>query len=210
MTVDVTVEAIGRSRVVAVVRAQSERDAVAAAAALEAGGVRAVEVALTTPGGIAAIRDIRADHPKMLVGAGTVLRADDVTAAAAAGASFVVSPGFALDVIEAAARAGVLAVPGVMTPTEILHAMPHAPLLKLFPAGVGGPSLLQALRGPFPEVLFMPTGGVGVQNLAGWFAAGAFAVAAGTDLCPPEALRRRDYAAITVRARAYTDAVGAT
>ena len=101
-----------------------------------------------------------------------------------------------------------LAIPGVLTPTEVLHVHAHAPLLKLFPAGLGGPALLRSLTGPFPGGRFMPTGGVVLGNVREWFEAGAFAVGAGTDLCPPDALRRGDQAMITDRARKYLAALG--
>ena len=208
MTPDAVLEAIAASRIVAVVRAESAEQASAAAAALEEGGITAVEIALTTPDAATAIQEIRTTQPKLLVGAGTVLSSDDVTASVQAGAMFVVSPGHSLEVLDAARQAGLLAIPGVLTPTEVQRAQGLAPLLKLFPAGLGGPDLLRALRGPFPDVRFMPTGGVQIDNLGEWFAAGAFAVGAGTDLCPPDALRRGDFGAVTERARAYVAAVG--
>jgi 2-dehydro-3-deoxyphosphogluconate aldolase / (4S)-4-hydroxy-2-oxoglutarate aldolase len=203
MTPTAVLEAIRRSRVVAVVRAGSAQEAVGAAGALFAGGISAVEIALTTPDAAAAIRDIRTAHPQLLVGAGTVLSSIDVTTSVQAGASFVVTPGFVPDVLDAARRASLLAIPGVFTPTEVERASALAPLLKLFPAGVGGPALLKALRGPYPDLQFMPTGGVHVGNLNEWFAAGAFAIGAGTDLCPPEALERGDFDEITIRAQQY-------
>jgi 2-dehydro-3-deoxyphosphogluconate aldolase/(4S)-4-hydroxy-2-oxoglutarate aldolase len=210
MTPTAVLEAIRRSRVVAVVRAGSAQEAVDAAGALLAGGIGAVEIALTTPDAAAAIRDIRTAHPQLLVGAGTVLSSIDVTTSVQAGASFVVSPGYAPEVLDAARRAAVLAIPGVFTPTEVQRASPLAPLLKLFPAGMGGPALLNALRGPYPDVQFMPTGGVHVGNLNEWFAAGAFAVGAGTDLCPPEALKRGDYDEIMRRAQQYIEELDRT
>ena len=208
MTPDAVLAAIAASRIVAVVRAESARQASDAAAALAEGGISAVEIALTTPDAATAIREIRTTHPTLLVGAGTVLSSYDVTASVKAGAMFVVSPGHSLEVMDAARHARLLAIPGVLTPTEVQRAHGLAPLLKLFPAGLGGPALLRALRGPFPEVRFMPTGGVQLDNLVEWFAAGAFAVGAGTDLCPTEALRRGDYGAVTARAREYVAVLG--
>lgn len=208
MTPDAALSAIAASRIVAVIRAASAKQAVEAVAALAAGGITAVEVALTTPDAAKAIREIRTAHPQLLLGAGTVLSSIDVTVSVGAGAAFVVSPGLVPDVLDAARRAAVLAIPGVLTPTEVQRAVGLAPLLKLFPAGLGGPAFLNALHGPYPEVQFMPTGGVAVGNLAEWFAAGAFAVGAGTDLCPPDALERGDYDAITRRAREYVSALG--
>jgi 2-dehydro-3-deoxyphosphogluconate aldolase/(4S)-4-hydroxy-2-oxoglutarate aldolase len=208
MTPDAVLNAIAASRIVAVIRAASAKQAVDAVTALAAGGITAVEVALTTPNAATAIREIRTAHPQLLIGAGTVLSSIDVTVSVEAGAAFVVSPGLAPEVLDAARRAPVLAIPGVLTPTEVQRAVGLAPLLKLFPAGLGGPALLEALRGPFTDVQFMPTGGVTVGNVADWFAAGAFAVGAGTDLCPPAALERGDYDAITRRAREYLSALG--
>ncbi len=208
MTPDAVLEAIAASRIVAVVRAASAKQAVDAAAALAAGGITAVEVALTTPDAVTAIREIRAAHPEVLVGAGTVLSSIEVAMSVNAGAAFVVSPGLEHDVLVAARREETLAIPGVLTPTEVQRASGLAPLLKLFPAGLGGSALLRALRGPFPGVRFMPTGGVALDNLADWFTAGAFAVGAGTDLCPPDALERGDHSAITDRAREYFEALG--
>jgi 2-dehydro-3-deoxyphosphogluconate aldolase/(4S)-4-hydroxy-2-oxoglutarate aldolase len=208
MTPDAVLDAIVASRIVAVVRAESAQQASDAAAALAEGGITAVEIALTTPDAATAIREIRTAHPKLLVGAGTVLTSYEVTASVKAGAMFVVSPGHSMEVLDAARHARLLAIPGVLTPTEIQRAQSLAPLLKLFPAGLGGPELLRALRGPFPDVRFMPTGGVQLDNLVEWFAAGAFAVGAGTDLCPPDALRRGDYGAVTERAREYVAVLG--
>jgi 2-dehydro-3-deoxyphosphogluconate aldolase/(4S)-4-hydroxy-2-oxoglutarate aldolase len=207
MTPDTALAAIAASRVVAVVRAGSAQQAIDAVGALHRGGITAVEIALTTPDATAAIREICAAHPALLVGVGTVLNSSDVTGSVEAGAAFVVSPGLALDVLDAAQHASILAIPGVLTPTEVQRASPLTPLLKLFPASLGGPALLGALRGPFPDVRFMPTGGVDVDNLAQWFAAGAFAVGAGADLCSPEWLVHGDYDAITRRAGEYSEAL---
>lgn len=207
MTPDTALAAIAVSRVVAVVRAGSAQQAIDAGGALHRGGITAVEIALTTPDAPTAIREIRAAHPALLVGAGTVRSSSDVTISVEAGAAFVVSPGFARDVLDAAKHASILAIPGVLTPTEVQRASPLSPLLKLFPASLGGPALLRALRGPFPDVRFMPTGGVDADNLAQWFAAGAFAVGAGTDLCSPKVLVCGDYGAITQRASEYVEAL---
>ena len=202
MTPDDALEAIRRARVVAVIRAESARAAVDAAEALHRGGIRAVEIALTTPGAVEAIREVRSLLPDAAIGAGTVRSAAALEAAVESGAAFVASPGTRMDVLDGARRAGVLAIPGVFTPTEVERVVDVAPLLKLFPAGSGGPALLRALRGPFPDVRFMPTGGIAEANLGEWLSAGAFAVGAGSDLCPPDA----DPETVEARARAYVEA----
>ena len=98
-------------------------------------------------------------------------------------------------------------MPGVLTPTEVAAALRRHPLVKLFPAGLGGPGLLRALRGPFPDLRAIPTGGVTADNLGEWLAAGAVAVGAGSDLCPPELADARDAAEIWRRAERYADAL---
>jgi 2-dehydro-3-deoxyphosphogluconate aldolase/(4S)-4-hydroxy-2-oxoglutarate aldolase len=202
MTPEAALEAIGRARVVAVIRADSARDAVEVARATYRGGIRAIEIATTTPDAAAAIAEVRELLPDAVVGAGTVRSTLALISAVDAGASFVASPGTIAEVIDGAGAAGILAIPGVLTPTEIERAVELAPLLKLFPAGSGGPPMLRALRGPFPDVRFMPTGGVTAENACDWIAAGAFAVGAGSDLCPAGAAS----AQIEARAASYVEA----
>jgi 2-dehydro-3-deoxyphosphogluconate aldolase/(4S)-4-hydroxy-2-oxoglutarate aldolase len=199
---------IGRRRIVAVIRAGSADAAVFAAQALAAGGVTTIEVTYTTPGATDAIRELTEEHADLLVGAGTITSVAQAREAIAAGASFLVSPYTCLPMLDLGAEHDVLAIPGVMTPTEIAVVYDQAPLLKLFPAGIGGPAFLGALRGPFPDLRLMPTGGVSAENVADWLAAGAFAVAAGRDLCPTRSIEERDQAEIERRACAYVSAAG--
>lgn len=201
-------EELGRRRIVAVIRAGSADAAVFAAQALAAGGIDAVEVTYTTPGAATAIRELVDAQSDLLVGAGTLTSAAQAREAVEAGASFLVSPHTCVQVLDVGAESDVLAIPGVMTPTEIAAVRERAPLLKLFPAGIGGPALLRALRGPFPDLRLLPTGGVSAENVADWFAAGAFAVGAGSDLCPPRLVDERDRVEIERRARAYVSAAG--
>jgi 2-dehydro-3-deoxyphosphogluconate aldolase/(4S)-4-hydroxy-2-oxoglutarate aldolase len=208
MTPETVLALLGERRVVAVVRAPSAEHAVETARALCRGGVTAVEIAFTTPNAAEAIQAARAIDGA-LVGAGTVRSTADLAAAVGANAAFVASPGTNVDVLRSAHEAGVLAIPGVLTPTEVERAAPLAQLLKLFPAGIGGVSLLRALRGPYPDVRFMPTGGVTAANVGEWLDAGAFAVGAGSDLCPARAIERGDYDDIAARAAEYVRAAGA-
>lgn len=197
---------IGRRRVVAVIRAGSADAVVFCAQALAAGGVTVIEVTYTTPDAAAAIRELVEATPGVLVGAGTLTTAAQAREAVEARASFLVSPHTCLPVLEVGAEHEILAIPGVMTPTEIAAVSERAPLLKLFPATPGGPAFLRALKGPFPDLRLMPTGGVRVDNVEEWFAAGAFAVAAGRDLCPAGAIEARDRAELERRARDYVAA----
>jgi 2-dehydro-3-deoxyphosphogluconate aldolase/(4S)-4-hydroxy-2-oxoglutarate aldolase len=137
--------------VVAVLRAASAQRAVAAARALAEGGVTAIEVTFTVPDAGRAIAELTQDE-ELLVGAGTVLTAAQASTAADARAQFLVSPNLDEQVLDAAGRLGVPALPGVLTPTELARAARRCSLVKLFPASLGGPGLLAALRGPFPGV----------------------------------------------------------
>lgn len=195
-------------QLVAVVRADSSDAAVSAGNALADGGVRALEITFTTPDADVAIVELTR-REDVFVGAGTVLDADQASRAIEAGAKFLVSPGLVLEVLEAGAGAGVLAVPGALTPTELLAARRHAEVIKLFPSSLGGPSYLKALLAPFPDLRLIPTGGVNVGNLGRWLDAGAFALGAGGDLCPPKLIAAGDFEALTATARQYRTALEA-
>ena len=186
--------------VLAIVRFREPGDLDGTLDALVEGGIRLLEVTLDTPGALDAIG--RASSTGRSVGAGTVLTADHVRASADAGAGFVVSPGLVLEVVETAARLGIEAVPGVFTPTEVQQATSHgAATVKLFPASLGGPEYLRSLRGPFPTVGLVPTGGVGIEQVADYLAAGATAVGLGGALVGQTApTSQADLDAIAARA----------
>jgi len=176
------------------------------AEALVQAGLPVVEVTLTVPNAIGAIATIaRRFGDKILVGAGTVTDAAAVQQAVDAGAEFIVTPGLVPEVIEAAQRASVVVLPGALTPTEIFAAArAGADMVKVFPIqSVGGAAYLRALRGPFPAIPLVPTGGVSLDNLAALFAAGAAAVGVGSELIPKDALTRGDYTTITVLAKRF-------
>jgi 2-dehydro-3-deoxyphosphogluconate aldolase / (4S)-4-hydroxy-2-oxoglutarate aldolase len=148
-------------------------------------------VTLDTPEAILAIE--RAARDGWTVGAGTVLYAEQVRACAEAGAGFVVSPGLIPEVVESAHRMGLGAIPGTLTPTEILQAQAlGADAIKLFPASLGGPGYVRALRGPFPETAFVPTGGIGPDDVAAYLAAGATCVGLGSRLVGESPPRSRE------------------
>ncbi|MFR9775677.1 bifunctional 4-hydroxy-2-oxoglutarate aldolase/2-dehydro-3-deoxy-phosphogluconate aldolase [Micromonospora sp. MS34] len=206
MTLDLTAE-LAATRLLAVIRGTDPAAAVATGTALLAAGVRVVEVALTTPGACDAIAAIRADAPPgALVGAGTVLTPAAVADVAAAGAQFVVTPAV-VDSIGAAARRGLPVAAGALTPTEAYAAVrAGAVAVKLFPASLGGPAYLKALRDPFPDIPFVAVGGVGLADLPGYLAAGAIAVGVGGPLVG-DAASGGDLGALRERARAYLAAV---
>lgn len=188
---------------VGIVRAGSPDAALLVAEACIAGGVTALEVAFTTPDTLGVLRTLRERHGDgVLLGAGTVLDAETARAAILAGAQFIISPGVNVDTITLCQRYQVLAMPGAMTPTEIVTALQAgADIVKVFPAEMFGPAYIKALRAPLPQAPLMPTGGVMVENLAEWFASGAVAVGIGSSLSGPGATG--DFAAVTARAQAF-------
>lgn len=195
--------------VLAVLRAPSPDSALATAEALLRGGVTGIEVTYSTPDAPAVIRELVARHgERAYVGAGTVTTEAEAVAAAEAGAEFLVSPGTLPDLTAAMRATGTVTMTGALTPTEVMSALRlDVDVVKIFPASLGGPSYLSALRGPFPAAPLMPTGGVSPDNLAGWFAAGAVAVGAGGDLANSASIARSDWDDLEARARRFSDAL---
>lgn len=198
------------SGVTAVLRGIDEDDIVPVAEAVHAGGVTALEV--TADGKrvsekIAAI-DRALEDTDAVVGAGTVMDAAAARNVIEAGAQFVLAPNLNEDVVDVCNRAGVVAVPGVMTPTEADRAMAAgADILKLFPASTVGPDHIGALRGPLGDIPVMPTGGVDTDNVADYFDAGAVAVGAGSALVNYEAIAEGDWDSVRESAAAFVAAV---
>ncbi|HEX8155840.1 MAG TPA: bifunctional 4-hydroxy-2-oxoglutarate aldolase/2-dehydro-3-deoxy-phosphogluconate aldolase [Solirubrobacteraceae bacterium] len=169
---------LGDRRIIAVVRHDDDAVAEEIARAVAAGGLRAVEITTTVPRSAALIATLRASLPAdVLVGAGTVLSLLQLDDVLAADAQFVVSPGLDRLVVERCVEAKVPVVPGALTPTEVMAGRALGlDALKLFPSDTAGPAHLRALRSVFPDIAFIPTGGVSSANAAGWFDAGAQAL----------------------------------
>ncbi|NED93843.1 bifunctional 4-hydroxy-2-oxoglutarate aldolase/2-dehydro-3-deoxy-phosphogluconate aldolase [Phytoactinopolyspora alkaliphila] len=165
-------------------------------------GVTCLEITLTSPGALEAIKAARTALPDSVnVGAGTVTTADEVRAVVDAGAEFVVSPSAELDVVRAAREAGVQSYPGAFTPTEILAAwQAGASAIKVFPASTLGPSFFRNVAGPFPDIPLMPTGGVSLDSIGDWIRAGAIGVGLGGPL-QGDAATGGDLDALAERAR---------
>ena len=190
------------SGVIAVLRAREAKGLTQVARALHDGGVRALEITLTTPGAVAGIAELADAGDGMLVGAGTVL--DDTTARSVldAGAKFVVSPTLEPDVIRVCRERNVPCIPGAFTPTEILAAWrAGAALVKLFPAAAVGPGFVRDVLAPLPFLRIVPSGGVTLDSVGDWIRAGVAAVSLGS------ALLSGPSAELTVRARAFVTAV---
>lgn len=192
MNAQETLQAIHQVGIIPVIRAASAEEAFLAVEAMEEGGIPVVEITMTVPGAMEVIRRVCAVFGKRaLVGAGTVTNSVQAGECLDAGAEFLVSPGISTAVLRAAHAKGKLAIPGALTPSELMIALDEgAPAVKIFPCGsVGGAKHIKALRGPFPNAALIPTGGVSAGNAAEFFAAGAFAIGAGSELVDVAALR---------------------
>ncbi|ALO12429.1 2-dehydro-3-deoxy-phosphogluconate aldolase [Streptomyces venezuelae] len=171
-------------------------------------GVRAAEFTLTTPGVLDALREYAADAPPGLaLGAGTVTTPAEAQAAVEAGATYLITPVACTDVIAEAVRLDVPVLPGAYTPTEILTAWrAGATMVKLFPAGTGGPEYLRAVRAPLPHIPLVPTGGISAADAPAYLAAGAAALGIGSPLVG-DACESGSLAALTDRAAAFLDEI---
>lgn len=200
---------IAEAGVVAVLRASTPDLAVAAGEALLAAGIRYIEVTFTVPDAGSVISELdRRRVPDAVIGAGTLTHTAHVEQAVAAGARFLVAPGNDPSVTTTMVSTGRLTMVGAFSPTEVGQVLKAgADIVKFFPGGFTGPSGIKALRGPFPRTRFVPTGGVNTQNLADWFAAGAFAVGAGSELAPAAAVDSGDKDEIVRRATGFLSAI---
>jgi 2-dehydro-3-deoxyphosphogluconate aldolase/(4S)-4-hydroxy-2-oxoglutarate aldolase len=200
---DALLAGVRRTRLLAIVRGNDGAAAGKAALAAMEEGFQYVEIALTTPGALDAIIAVRSSAPAgCFVGAGTVLTKQDVDNVAGAGGQFIVTPSLAPSIEEAAGR-GISVLAGALTPSESFEAMNRgATAVKLFPASIGGPGFLKAVRDPFPDIPFIAVGGVGLDEAAGYWAAGAIAVGLGGPLFGDSA-SGGDLAAMRERARRF-------
>jgi 2-dehydro-3-deoxyphosphogluconate aldolase/(4S)-4-hydroxy-2-oxoglutarate aldolase len=192
--------------VVAVIRADNPADLIDVGRALNAGGVNHIEITMTVPGAleviekaVSALKDLG-----VCIGAGTILDGETARLAILAGAGYIVSPVFRPDVVAVCKRYGVAVTPGAMTPLEVLDAWEGgADVVKIFPAGVGGPQFFKDLKGPFPHIEIMPTGAVNRETAPQFIKAGACAIGVGGELAGKPLIAARDYATITQNARDF-------
>ncbi len=196
--------------IVPVVRTSSAESAVQAVEAMYRGGVRAAEITMTVPGAIRALEKV-ADQfgDKLMLGAGTVLDPETARACMLAGAEFFVTPSLRLSTIEMAKRYSKVICPGALTPTEVLTAWEAgADVVKIFPCGnVGGAKYIKALKGPFPQIEMIPTGGVNLETAGDFLKAGACAVAVGGELVDAKSIKEGRFEVIEDRARHYLAAI---
>jgi 2-dehydro-3-deoxyphosphogluconate aldolase / (4S)-4-hydroxy-2-oxoglutarate aldolase len=210
VNIEEALKKIGETGLVPVVRAASFEEARQAVDAICAGGISVIEITMTVPNAPALIRAVvRQYGDKVLTGAGTVLNSEQASECLEAGAEFLVSPGLSVPVLRAAQARGKLAIPGALTPTELMIAsLEGARVIKIFPCeNMGGAKYIKALKAPFPRVELIPTGGVNLSNAAAYIAAGAFALGVGGDLVNVAALREEKTQEIVDAAKKLVEAV---
>lgn len=210
MNIEDAISKIHEIGIVPVVRAANLDEARKAVDAICTGGIPVIEITMTVPNAPAMIQELVKHYGKsVLTGAGTVTTAKQAEICLDAGAQFLVSPGLSIPVLHTAAARGILAIPGALTPTEVMTALEAgAQLIKIFPcASAGGPKHIKALKAPFPETRLIPTGGVNVNNAAEYLAAGSFALGVGADLVDLAAIRRNEPGKIVDMAKILIDSM---
>lgn len=206
-----TLDKIQELGLLAVIRGPSADATIKVVDALVAGGVTGIEITYTTPNAIEVMRTLaEAYGDEITLGAGTCITPEQAQDAAEAGATFLVSPHIDPELAAAMVGTGLPTMMGALTPSEVMQALRlGTDVVKLFPGSLGGPKYMKALKGPYPDLKIMPTGGVSKDNLGDWFAAGALAVGAGSALCPKDWVIAERYADITKRAKEFVQAVAA-
>lgn len=211
MTKNEIVRAIRDIGIIPIVRAGSADEAMRVVDALQAGGLRTVEITLTVPGAIGLLESLsKKIGGSVVLGAGTVLDPETARRAILSGAEYIVSPNLNPEVVRMTRRYGKASLPAGLTPTEVLAAWEAgADFVKVFPCGtVGGADYVKALRAPLPQVEMVPTGGVNLQTVGAFFKAGAAAVGVGGELVDRAAVRQKQWEVITGNARKFSEAIG--
>ena len=193
----------------AVIRGPSADLTIKMVDALIEGGVLGIEITYSTPDAEKVVASLAKKYgDKILLGMGTLTKKEQAVSAKAAGANFLVSPICQVDLVQAMSASGLLVMAGALTPTEVFQAWSSgSDVVKVFPGSLGGPAYIKALKGPFPNIPMMPTGGVSASNVAEWFAAGVVAVGAGSELCPPALAKEGKFAEISKKAAEFVDVV---
>jgi 2-dehydro-3-deoxyphosphogluconate aldolase/(4S)-4-hydroxy-2-oxoglutarate aldolase len=209
MRKDEVLDIILATKVIAVIRMSDAAKLTRVVEAIEKGGVRAIEITMTTPSALQIIAAMAKRKPaETLIGAGTVLDAATAEAVIRAGAEFVVSPITNYEMIASCRKNDIFVAPGALSPTEIFAAWEHgADVVKVFPATSVGPKYFQDLKGPLPQVRLMPTGGVSLKNAREFIRSGACCVAIGTALLDKKAIAVEDWDVLTEKAKALVESL---
>lgn len=189
----------------AVIRGPSAELTVQMVEALVKGGVTGIEITYSTPNAEEVVKTLSNKFgDSILLGMGTLTKPEQAASAKAAGAHFLVSPICEAELVKAMVGSGLLTMAGALTPTEVFQAYSlGVDVVKVFPGSLGGPAYIKALKGPFPYIPMMPTGGVSATNAKDWFAAGVVAVGAGSELCPPALAKEGKFAEISQNAAEF-------
>jgi len=173
------------------------------------GGVLGIEITYSTPNAEEVVLELSGKYGDSIVlGMGTLTKLEQALSAKIAGASFLVSPICEPALVKSMVASGLLCMAGALTPTEVFQAYNMGvDVVKVFPGSLGGPAYIKALKGPFPYIPMMPTGGVSAANAAEWFAAGVVAVGAGSELCPPQLAKEGKFDEISKRAADFVQVV---
>jgi 2-dehydro-3-deoxyphosphogluconate aldolase/(4S)-4-hydroxy-2-oxoglutarate aldolase len=195
--------------IIPAVRVSEHDDALFACEAIAQAGIPIVELTMTVPGAVDLLAAISLHKPEVIAGAGTVLDLDTAERCLDAGAHFLTSPGLELELVEFAARRGVLVLPGALTPTEVLAAWKAGgDMIKVYPCSqVGGPKYIKSLRGPFPQIPLIASGGVNHHTAPEFILAGAAALGIGGNLIPKEAIELRRPERIAELARRFREII---
>lgn len=196
-----------KSGVISVVRTESGEKAIKLVEAIVAGGIKSIELTYSVPHANEVISELtkKYQNTEVIIGAGTVLDIVSARLAIIAGAQFIVSPSFNKEVAKLCNLYQIPYVPGILTPKEAQNALEYgSELIKLFPGDITGSKMIKDLKGPFPSINILPSGGVNVDNVSDWFKAGAVAVSAGGGVTAPG--EHGDYSAVTANAKAFMEA----
>jgi 2-dehydro-3-deoxyphosphogluconate aldolase/(4S)-4-hydroxy-2-oxoglutarate aldolase len=202
-------EKIKELGILAVIRGPSAELTVKMVEALVAGGVLGIEITYSTPDAEGVVRTLSKKFGDGIVlGIGTLTKPEQALSAKAAGANFLVSPICEPNLVKAMVASGLVTMAGALSPTEVFQAYTlGTDVIKIFPGSLGGPAYIKALKGPFPYIPMMPTGGVSAGNVAEWFATGVVAVGAGSELCPPQLAKDGKFDEISKRAAEFVQIV---
>ena len=177
--------------------------------ALVAGGVLGIEITYSTPNAEEVVQTLaRQFGSEIVLGMGTLTKPEQAQSAKDAGANFLVSPVCETNLVKSMVESELLTMAGALSPTEVFQAYNMGvDVVKIFPGSLGGPAYIKALKGPFPYIPMMPTGGVSAGNVADWFATGVVAVGAGSELCPPQLAKDGKFDEISKRASEFVKVV---
>jgi 2-dehydro-3-deoxyphosphogluconate aldolase / (4S)-4-hydroxy-2-oxoglutarate aldolase len=205
-------EQVKKLGLLAVIRGPSPELTVQMVGALIKGGVLGIEITYTTPNAEEVVKTLAQTYgDQILLGMGTLTRPEQAESAMKTGAQFLVSPVCDPALVKAMVATGLLTMAGALTPTEVFQAYSlGSDVVKVFPGSLGGPAYIKALKGPFPYIPLMPTGGVSAGNVAEWYKAGVVAVGAGSELCPTDLAKSGRFDEITQRAAEFVQVVNSS